>query len=43
LLPAYLVAVNRLAIVPELGELWIIVGLLVKGVKVQPMPVPVSA
>jgi Domain of unknown function (DUF4386) len=36
LLPRYLDVVNRLAIIPELGELWMMVWLLIRGVKVQP-------
>jgi hypothetical protein len=34
LLPAYSYLVSRLAIVPELGELWMMVWLIVKGVRV---------
>lgn len=34
LLPAYLDLANRLAMVPELGELWMMVWLMVKGVRV---------
>lgn len=36
LLPAYLEVVNRLAIVPELGELWTMGWLLIKGVNPRP-------
>ena len=36
LLPAYLSIVNRFAIIPELGELWIMLWLLIKGVKAAP-------
>ncbi len=36
LLPAHLNAVNRVAILPELGELWMMAWLLIKGVRVAP-------
>lgn len=36
LLPAYLDIVNRFAIIPELGELWMMLWLLIKGVKAMP-------
>jgi hypothetical protein len=36
LLPDHLNAVNRVAILPELGELWIMAWLLIKGVRVAP-------
>jgi Domain of unknown function (DUF4386) len=36
LLPRYLDVVNRVAIIPELGELWMMAWLLIRGVKVQP-------
>ena len=36
LLPTYQDLVNRIAIIPELGELWMMIWLLVKGVKVLP-------
>ena len=36
LLPPYLDIVNRVAIVPELGELWMIAWLLIKGVRMAP-------
>jgi hypothetical protein len=36
LLPAYLDLVNRIAIIPELGELWMMAYLLIKGVRVPP-------
>jgi hypothetical protein len=36
LLPAYAGVVMRLAIIPELGELWIILWLLIKGAEVHP-------
>jgi hypothetical protein len=39
LLPAYLDIVNRVAILPELGELWMMGWLLIKGVREQPLPV----
>jgi hypothetical protein len=38
LLPAYLDIVNRVAILPELGELWMMAWLLIKGVREQPLP-----
>jgi len=36
LLPAHLSIVSRLAIIPELGELWIMMWFLIKGVKAAP-------
>jgi hypothetical protein len=39
LLPGYLDVVNRVAIIPELGELWMMAWLLIKGVREQPLPV----
>jgi hemoglobin len=36
LLPAHLHTVNRVAILPELGELWMMAWLLIKGVRVAP-------
>jgi hypothetical protein len=36
LLPTHLEVVSRWAIVPELGELWVMAWLLIKGVSVQP-------
>jgi hypothetical protein len=36
LLPVHLIIVSRIAIIPELGELWMMVWLLVKGVRVAP-------
>lgn len=36
LLPVPLIIVSRIAIIPELGELWMMVWLLVKGVRVAP-------
>jgi hypothetical protein len=38
LLPAYLDIVSRVAIIPELGELWMMAWLLIKGVREQPLP-----
>jgi Domain of unknown function (DUF4386) len=40
LLPSYEDLVKRIAIVPELGELWMMAWLLIKGAKVQPSPEP---
>lgn len=40
LAPAYADVVNRLALIPETGELWVMLWLLIKGVRVQP---PVAA
>ncbi len=37
LLPAYASFVDRIAFVPELGEVWMILWLLIKGAKVQPL------
>ena len=37
LLPAYVSVVSRPAIVAELGELWMMLWLLIKGAKVQPL------
>ncbi len=36
LAPAYADVVNRLALIPETGELWVMLWLLIKGVRVQP-------
>lgn len=36
LLPAHLNTVNRIAILPELGELWMMAWLLIRGVRVTP-------
>jgi hypothetical protein len=36
LLPAYLDIVSRVAIIPELGELWMMAWLLIRGVRVAP-------
>jgi hypothetical protein len=38
LLPAHLNIVNRVAILPELGELWMMAWLLIKGVRVGRPP-----
>jgi hypothetical protein len=37
LLPSYLNVVNRFAMIAELGELWIVLWLLIKGAKDQPL------
>jgi Domain of unknown function (DUF4386) len=37
LLPEYTAAVNRWALIPETGELWIMLWLLIKGARVEPM------
>ncbi len=37
LLPDYASVVNRFALIPETGELWIMLWLLIKGAKVQPL------
>jgi len=37
LLPAYLDLVSRVAIIPELGELWMMGWLLIKGIGEQPL------
>jgi hypothetical protein len=37
LLPAYSSLLNRFAFIPETGELWIMLWLLIKGAKVQPL------
>jgi hypothetical protein len=42
LAPAYSGVVNRLVAVALLGELWIWLWLVIKGTKVQPLPVPSS-
>jgi hypothetical protein len=42
LFPTYLNVVNRFAIIPELGELWIMAWLLIKGVKVPLSAAPAS-
>jgi len=36
LLPTYASVVNRIAFIPELGEVWIMLWLLIKGAKVRP-------
>jgi hypothetical protein len=38
LLPAHLAAINRVAILPELGELWMMGWLLIWGVRSKPQP-----
>jgi CBS domain-containing protein len=38
LLPAYLEIVSRVAIIPELGELWMMGWLLIRGIRGQPLP-----
>jgi hypothetical protein len=43
LAPAYAAVVNRFAFIPETGELWIMLWLLIKGVRVQPTVVATSA
>jgi hypothetical protein len=40
LLPTYASVVNQFAIIPETGELWIMLWLVIKGAKVQPSAVP---
>jgi hypothetical protein len=40
LLPSYEDLVNRFAIIPELGELWMMAWLLIKGAKDQPLVAP---
>ena len=40
LAPAYAGVVNRIALLPETGELWVMLWLLIKGVREQP---PVAA
>jgi Domain of unknown function (DUF4386) len=42
LLPAHLDIVSRVAIIPELGELWMMAWLLIKGVREQPLPAAAS-
>jgi hypothetical protein len=42
LLPAYVAAVSRIAFIPQLGEVWIMLWLLIKGAKV-PSPAPAAA
>jgi hypothetical protein len=37
LLPAYAGVVNQLLLIPETGELWVMLWLLIKGVRVQPL------
>jgi hypothetical protein len=42
LLPAYANVVNRIAFIPELGEIWIMLWLLIRGAKVK-LPAPAAA
>jgi hypothetical protein len=42
LLPTYAATVNRYALIPETGELWIILWLLIKGARVEPLAVTAS-
>ena len=42
LAPEYASAVDRYAFIPEMGELWIMLWLLIKGAKVQPLAAPVQ-
>jgi hypothetical protein len=42
LAPAYAGIVNRLALIPATGELWVMLWLLIKGVKVQPLTAAAS-
>jgi Domain of unknown function (DUF4386) len=42
LLPTYASVVNRFAIIPETGELWIMLWLLIKGAKVEPLAAAAS-
>jgi hypothetical protein len=39
LFPAYLPTVNRYALIAETGELWFMLWILIKGIKVEPMTV----
>lgn len=43
LAPAYTSLVSRWALIPETGELWIMLWLLIKGAKVEPQPLPAAA
>lgn len=40
LFPLYLPIVNQWALLPETGELWIVLWLLIRGVRVEPLPQP---
>ena len=42
LLPAYSGLMHRVALIPETGELWIMLWLLIKGARVQPLPAAAS-
>jgi hypothetical protein len=42
LLPSYASVVNRFAFIPETGEVWIMLWLLIKGAKVQPLAAPAA-
>jgi Domain of unknown function (DUF4386) len=42
LLPGYAKIVSQFAIIPELGELWMMGWLLIKGVKAGPLPAPAA-
>jgi hypothetical protein len=42
LLPAHAGLVTRLALIPEMGELWIMLWLLIKGAEVHPVAEPIS-
>jgi hypothetical protein len=39
LMPTYAGVVNRFATIPETGELWMMLWLLIKGAKVEPVAV----
>jgi glucan phosphoethanolaminetransferase (alkaline phosphatase superfamily) len=44
LLPDYASVVDRIAVIPETGELWVMLWLLIKGARVEPVePIPVAA
>jgi len=43
LFPSYLATVNRFALVAETGELWFMLWILIKGIKVQPVPLAAEA
>jgi hypothetical protein len=43
LAPAYAGVVNRFALIPATGELWVMLWLLIKGVKVQPQAAATSS
>jgi hypothetical protein len=43
LFPSYGPVVNRYALIPETGELWFMLWILIKGIKVEPMPLAAAA